>query len=63
MDRPLSQRTLFSTGKVEELVSQINASEAEVLLVHNALTDGQKRALSELTECTVLSFTDDFAAF
>ena len=59
MDQPLSARTLFSAGKVEELVAQITACGANVLLVHNALTEGQRTVLAELTGCTVLSFLDD----
>jgi 50S ribosomal subunit-associated GTPase HflX len=47
---------------MEELLAQITSSEAKVLLVHNALTESQRKVLAEVTGCTVLSFTDDFVA-
>ena len=61
MDQPLSQRTLFSSGKVEELAAQVRSSRADHLIVFNSLTHRQRVTLAQLTDCRVLSFQDDFA--
>jgi 50S ribosomal subunit-associated GTPase HflX len=61
MDQPLTQRTLFGKGKLEELVSQARSSDADLLFIHNSLTNAQRKALAELTDCRVLSFQDDVA--
>src|SRR5262249_12603937 len=61
MDQPLTRRTLFGSGKLQELISLAESSDADLLLIYNSLTNGQRRALAELTECKVLSFQDDIA--
>jgi len=61
MDHPLTQRTLFGSGKLEELVSQARSSNADLLLIYDSLTNGQRKALAELTDCRVVSYQDDVA--
>ena len=53
MDKSLTQRGLFGTGKLEELASLTRAFRAELLVLHNEVTDGQRRILAELTGCQV----------
>jgi 50S ribosomal subunit-associated GTPase HflX len=61
MDQPLTQRALFGSGKLEELLLQVRSNNVNVLFVYNALSTGQRKALSELADCRVLSFQSDFA--
>lgn len=53
MDKPLTQRGLFGSGKLEELASLTKARRAELLVLHNVITDGQRSVLAELTGCQV----------
>jgi 50S ribosomal subunit-associated GTPase HflX len=48
-------RGLFSGGKVDELAALMRASEASLLIVHNAITSGQRRVLTAATGCDVYS--------
>jgi len=54
MDQPMG-RGLFSDGKVIELAALVRASEAALLVVHNAITSGQRRVLAAATGCDVYS--------
>ncbi len=54
MDQPMG-RGLFSGGKVDELAALMRASEASLLIVHNAITSGQRRVLTAATGCDVYS--------
>jgi 50S ribosomal subunit-associated GTPase HflX len=60
MEQPLSQRTLLSAGKTEELISLVDSSDAEVVLFYNSLTPAQRANLARLTGCKVFSYLDDF---
>jgi hypothetical protein len=53
MDKPLTQRGLFGTGKLEELARLTKTSRAELLVIHNVISDGQRKLLAELTGCEV----------
>jgi hypothetical protein len=55
MDKPLTQRGLFSSGKLKELASMTKSSGAELLIIHNAITNGQRNVLADLTSCRVYS--------
>lgn len=59
MDQPLT-RTLFGTGKTQELVALLDFTNADVLLLYNSLSASQRKALSELTNCSIYSLLDDF---
>jgi 50S ribosomal subunit-associated GTPase HflX len=61
MEQPLTQRSLFGSGKLEELAAMAISSDVDVLLVHNSLTNRQRNSLAELTGCRVFSFLDDVA--
>jgi hypothetical protein len=41
MDKPLTQRGLFSRGKLKEWAAMTKSSRAEILIIHNAITNGQ----------------------
>lgn len=62
MEQPLTQRTLFGSGKTEELKSLMESTGAEVLLIYNSITSGQRKALAMLAGCQVFSYLDDFDA-
>lgn len=55
MDQPLTQRGLFSTGKLAQLAAWTKDSQAEVVVIHNLLTHGQRQVLTDLTGCDVYS--------
>jgi hypothetical protein len=55
MDRPYSSRTLMSTGKIREIAEEREASEAVAVVFFNPLTDRQRRVLTGLLGCPVLS--------
>lgn len=59
MDLPLTQRTIFGSGKTAELIALAHSTKATHLLVHNSLTDGQKRTLTDSTGTNVHSFLDE----
>ncbi|WP_038164593.1 hypothetical protein [Verrucomicrobium sp. BvORR106] len=59
MELPLTQRTLFGSGKTAELIALAHSTKATHLLVYNSLTDGQKRTLADSTGTIVHSFLDD----
>lgn len=61
MDQSLTQRALFGSGKLQELATQTRSSAAEILLIYNSLTDGQRKALAELTGCKVVSFLGEIS--
>lgn len=45
MNLPLSDRTLFSAGKVREIAETCDAADAGAVVTYNRLTDRQRRAL------------------
>ena len=59
MDLPLTQRTIFGSGKTAELITLAHSTKATHLLFYNSLTDGQKRTLAASTGTNVHSFLDD----
>jgi hypothetical protein len=59
MDLPLTQRTVFSSGKTAELAALTKSTNASHLLVYNSLTDAQRRNLADLTDSVIHSFLDD----
>jgi hypothetical protein len=59
MDLPLTQRTVFSSGKTVELAALVQSTNVSHLLVYNSLTDAQRRNLADLTDAVIHSFLDD----
>lgn len=59
MDLPLTQRTLFGSGKTHELADLCQSTKATHLLVYNSLTEAQKHNLADLTGSVVVSFLDE----
>lgn len=62
MDQPLTQRTLFGSGKLKELIDLVEEAEARSLMIYNSISVGQRKALAEATGCRVFSFLDDVAS-
>lgn len=58
MELPLTQKTIFGSGKLEELVALVEATDAKVLIIYNAATESQRKSLAERTGCRVYSFPD-----
>lgn len=63
MGLPLTQRTVFGSGKSVELAGLAESTKASHLLVFNSLTLGQRRNLAELTGAEVHSFLDESQLF
>lgn len=58
MGQPYSSRTLVSAGKVREIAAARKEHGASAVIFANPLTDHQRKVLTEILDCAVISRTD-----
>jgi hypothetical protein len=58
MDQPYSERTLMSTGKIEEIAEACAHARATAVIFYNELTERQRRCLTAIFGRTVFSLQD-----
>lgn len=56
---PLNARTLFSSGKVEELVELVESSDTDIVVFYNSLNENQRSSIKEIAGCDTISYIDD----